>query len=127
MNTRQPPNSSQRFLEIGQRPTLLFVSGAFERYVNGDQARPVKPAIDLYEIEKRAPHGNRSGNKHDREHHLRRDQRFTNETCAPRIAGAAGSERMGATGVQRGSTPKSNPLRTDAAIAKHSTRPSQME
>jgi len=33
----------------------------------------VKPAIGVHQIEKRAPYGNRCGNKHDRQHDLRRD------------------------------------------------------
>lgn len=75
--------------------------GSFQRHIHGNQTGPVKPAIDVHEIDERPAHRDRSRQKNHSQHDLRRDQRFANQPRTTPAAGSAGSERVGAAGVER--------------------------
>ena len=75
--------------------------GSFQRHIHGNQTGPVKPAIDVHEIDVRPAHRDRSRQKNHSQHDLRRDQRFANQPRTTPAAGSAGSERVGAAGVER--------------------------
>ena len=67
-----------------------LMSRSSQRYIHRDHALRDKSPIDPHQMEKGAPHRKRRSQKHDGEHHLRRNQRFANQ---PRAAIAAGAAR----------------------------------